>query len=58
MTAAYPMDETRSSFIEKSRTVYELSLETCCHPRQTFTLLATKWFINRFFIKQTKRAGA
>jgi hypothetical protein len=40
MTAAYPMDETRSSFIEKSRTVYELSLKTCCHPRQTFTLLA------------------
>ena len=32
MTVAYPMDETRLSFIEKSQTVYEFSLETYRHP--------------------------
>ncbi len=53
MTAAYPMDETRLSFIEKIQTVYELSLETYCHP-SSIHLVGDRWFIKRFFIKQTK----
>jgi len=53
MTAAYPMDETRLSFIEKIQTVYELSLETYRHP-SSIHLVGDRWFIKRFFIKQTK----
>ncbi len=53
MTVAYPMDETRSSFIEKSRAVYEFSLETDRHP-PSIHLFGDKWFINRFFIKQSE----
>jgi hypothetical protein len=58
MTVAYPLDETRSVFIEKIQTVYDLSLETDRHPRQTFTLLATIGSSNGSLSNKRKRAGA
>ncbi len=56
MTVAYPLDETRLSFIEKSQTVYDFGLETNRHP-PSIHLSGDKWFINRFFFKQSKRCG-
>jgi hypothetical protein len=56
MTAAYPMDETRLSFIEKIQTVYDLSLETDRHPRQTFTFW--RQMVNQSVLYQTnERSG-
>jgi hypothetical protein len=46
------MDETRGS----DSAVYELSLETCRHPRRAFIFFSNKWFIKRFFIKQSRAA--
>jgi len=40
-------------FIEKSQTVYDFGLETNRHP-PGIHLFGDKWFINRFFIKQTE----
>jgi hypothetical protein len=48
------LDETRS--VKKTQTVYDLSLETDRHP-PSIHLVGDKWLINRFFIKQAKRAG-
>jgi len=53
MTVAYPLDAHSFGFIEKSQTVYDFGLETNRHP-PGIHLFGDKWFINRFFIKQTE----
>jgi len=58
MAVAYPLDETRLSFIGKSQTVYDLSLETNRHPCQAFTLLATNGLSISSLSNKRKRAGA
>jgi len=47
----------RNSNLDKQVSAHEFSLETNRHPAGIH-LFGDKWFINRFFIKQTRRAGA
>jgi hypothetical protein len=47
----------RNSNLDKQVSAHEFSLETDRHP-PGIHLFGDKWFINRFFIKQTRRSGA
>jgi hypothetical protein len=53
MTVAYPLDETRLRFIEKSQTVYDFGLETDRHP-PSIHLFGDKWLIQSVLFQTSK----